>query len=158
MQGGRLVFVILALAFAPLSAAALDDLTGTYEGKMSCDSTSASGNSRSSFDTALFLDDANDGTVFIYVNNAGLFFFAEIVEPDEAPDAGRLGGPSCGFTFGEGGALLQAAVRSKAGADKASLRGQLLIDPVGGSGLSSCSFSVRRTTREIPAPIMACPV
>src|SRR5262245_7998499 len=113
----RWLLVSAILALAPLRAAALDDLTGTYEGKLSCEGANGTENFRSSSDIAVFVDDANDGSAFLYVNNIGYFHVA-IVSPSGAPDSGRLGGPSCGFTFAAGGQLFQAAVRAKDGSDK----------------------------------------
>jgi hypothetical protein len=154
MKGWLLTCSILALA---LPAAALDDLTGTYQGKLTCDSTNATENFRSSMDTAFYVDDANDGSAFVYINNTLIVFRVAIAEPSETPDTGRFGGPSCGFTFAAGGSLLHGAVRSKEGEDKASLRGVFVLNPLGGPALTSCSYSVRRTSRSIPDPITACP-
>lgn len=146
---------LVGLVLGAGPAAALGDLTGTYEGSITCDGTSNLETLHASLDATLYVDDANDGHAFAYLNNSGLFFRLAVVSPN-ASDAGALGGPSCTMSSVTGGDLLWATVKAKDGSDKASLRGELITTSVGGL-VQVCRFSVKRTSLGLPAPIPDCP-
>ena len=145
---------LAALALASGPAHALDDLTGTYEGSLSCESTNTVTTERVTQDATLYLDDANDGNAFAYLNNSGLTFRLGVLSPS-SPDAGALGGPSCSISPDTGGYVLQASVKAKAGSEKASLRGELIATNVGASShlVQVCRLSLKRTSTKISFPI-----
>jgi hypothetical protein len=148
---------LAALLLAAGPAFALDDLTGTYEGTIRCESTDASDTERSTLDAALYVDDANDGNAFAYLNNSGLVFRLGVVSPTS--DAGALGGPSCTMSSTVGGFLLWASVKAKAGSEKASLRGEVIATNVGAAShlVQVCRLSLKRTSTKIAFPIPGCP-
>jgi hypothetical protein len=151
---------LVAAAFSASSAGALDDLTGQYSGKLTCDATSNFENLRSSFETTLYLDDGGAGTAYAYINNTGLFFRTSVVSAPEKPDQGRVGGPDCNVSPANGGSFIQAVVKSKAGSDKASLKGEFVTLGVGASPriVQVCRFNLKRTTTALLSPIPGCPL
>lgn len=144
---------VLLLRGAP--AVALGDLTGTYEGSFSCEATSNLETAREKVNGTLYVDDANNGEAFAYLNNSGLFFRLGVFSPGSA-DGGALGGPSCTMSSAAGGDLLWATVKAKEGSDQASLRGELITTNLVGL-VQVCRFSLKRTSTNIPESIPDCP-
>jgi hypothetical protein len=152
-----LLWVAIALSASP--AGALDDLTGQYSGKLTCDATSNFENLHSSIETTLFLDDGGAGTAYVYINNSGLFFKTSVVSTPDKPDKGRVGGGDCDVSPANGGSFIQAVVKSKAGSDQASLKGEFVTLGVGASPhiVQVCRFNLKRTTTTLALPITSCP-
>lgn len=152
--------LLAAAALAAGPAAALDDLTGQYSGKFSCETTTPSANSKDTFDSTLYLDDAGAGNAFAYINNTGLVFRLAVVSTPEKPDEGRVGGPDCNVSPSNGGSLVQAVVKAKSGSDKGSLKGEFITTRVGGSPhvVQVCRFNLKRETTTLAEPITDCPL
>jgi hypothetical protein len=152
--------LLAAAALAANPAAALDDLTGQYSGRFSCETTTPSENAKDTFDSTLYLDDAGAGNAFAYINNTLLYFRLAVVSAPEKPDQGRVGGPDCNVSPSNGGSFVQAVVKSKSGSDKASLKGEFVTTRVGGSPhvVQVCRFNLKRETTTLPTPIPNCPL
>jgi hypothetical protein len=150
-----------ALALAALldasPALALADLTGTYRGSLTCQSTTDVESARNKSDATLFVDDNGGGNVFLYLNNSLQVFRAAVVAPGGA-DQGQLGGPACAISPATGGWTIRAAVKAKAGSTSASMKGEFVILGVGASShhVQVCRFSVQRVTLDDP-DITVCP-
>lgn len=144
-----------ALDAAP--AAAIGNLTGSYSGSMSCESTTDVESSRSKLPAGFYVDDNGGGNVFIYVNNTLQTFRTAVVAPGGA-DQGQLGGPACAIAPATGGWTIRAAVKAKPGSTSASMKGELAIFGVGASphSVQLCRFSVRRVSTDDPN-LTACP-
>jgi hypothetical protein len=158
MALGRLGIPLLACAvLGAAPAAAIGDLTGTYEGSMSCESTTDLESSRTKLPAGFYVDDNGGGNVFIYVNNTLQTFRTAVVAPGGA-DQGQLGGPACAMSPTTGGWTLRAAVKAKPGSTNASMKGEIAIFGVGASAHSVqvCRFSVQRVTMDDPN-LTACP-
>lgn len=138
-------------------AAAIGSLTGTYEGSMSCASTTDVESSRSKVPAGFYVDDNGGGNVFIYVNNTLQLFRTAVVAPGGA-DQGQLGGPACAISPATGGWTLRAAAKSKPGSTNASMKGEIAIFAVGASphSVQVCRFSVQRVSTDDPN-LTACP-
>jgi hypothetical protein len=150
---------ILAL-FAASAAPALDDLTGVYSGKFDCEGTSDLDSIDTKLENALFLDDAGNGTAYVYINNTLLFFRTTIVSAPDEDDRGRVGGPDCNVSPTNGGSFLQAEVKAKPGSDKATLKGEFITLGVGGSPhvVQVCRLNLKRTSTTLSEPIPNCPL
>jgi len=138
-------------------AAALGDLTGTYQGSLACESTTDVESTRSKIDATLYVDDNGAGNVFVYLNNSLQIFRAAVVAPGGS-DQGRLGGPACAISPATGGWTIRAAVKAKAGSTSASMKGEFVTVSVGASAHSVqvCRFSVQRVSLGDPN-ITSCP-
>jgi hypothetical protein len=149
------VGILGALGAAP--ATAIGDLTGTYEGSMTCELTNDSESSRSKLAVGLFVDDNGGGNVFIYVNNTLQVFRTAVAAPGGA-DQGQLGGPACAISPATGGMTIRAAVKAKPGSTSASMKGEMVIFSVGASAhsVSVCRFSAQRVSTDDPN-LTACP-
>ena len=152
--------MMIAALLAASPAGALDDLTGLYSGKFTCEATTDSESSSTSVENTLYLDDAGGGNAFAYINDTLLYFRASVVSAPEKPDEGRVGGPDCNVSPSDGGSFIQAVVKAKSGSDKASLKGEFITTRVGGSPhvVQVCRFNLKRTTTTLPAPITNCPL
>ena len=159
MRTGWLPAALLAAAaLAAAPAAALDDLTGFWEGTVVCDRTDDTGSSRTSSPASIQLDDDGAGNAFGYFNNLGVFRFTIVSGADE-PQRGRIGGPSCAFSEQTGGSLAHALVKLKPGSEKGSMKGELLTLGLGASPhiVQLCKLKLKRTSLTIPTPIPSCP-
>lgn len=144
---------------AATPAGALDDLTGGWEGTVVCDFTDDTHTTRTASPTYLQLDDDGPGgNPFAYLNNVGPFRLTIVSGPD-APQRGRIAGPSCAFDPLTGGWLLQAVVKAKPGSEKASLKGELITLGIGGNShyVQVCRLKLKRTSLTIGVPITDCP-
>ena len=138
---------------------ALDDLTGEYSGKFSCEATSNLENLKTSVDSTIFLDDAGAGNAYAYINNTGLIFHLAVVSAPDEPDRGRVGGPDCDVNPTSGGSYVQAVVKAKSGSDKASLKGEFTTLSVGNAAhlVQVGRFNLKRMTTSLSQPITSCP-
>lgn len=158
MAASRLCSVWIGAALCIAApAAALGDLTGTYQGSLSCDSTTDAESTRSKSEATVYVDDNGSGNVFLYLNNSLQIFRAAVVAPGGG-DQGRLGGPACAISPATGGWTIRAAVKAKPGSTSASMKGEFVTFSVGASShyVQVCRFSLQRVSLGDPN-ITACP-
>lgn len=150
--------LLLAALLGAAPAAALDDVTGVYRGTTSCERTDDQGDSRTSLDVTLLVDDAGSNSAYAYLNNSGYFFrLAAVGEAGGA--SGRLAGAGCSSSAVSGGPLLQLEVKLKPGSSRGSLKGELIIFNVGANAhyVEVCRLTLRRTETTLAQPIPGCP-
>jgi hypothetical protein len=146
----------LLIAIAASPAAAIDDLSGVWEGKFSCDATSPTTTSlRDKPDATLYLEDRGDGTGRARFNNVTVFPIpVTIVSGADKPGLGRLAGVMCGFDADTGGILVQGRASLKPGSEKGTLTGEVISFVA--QQVSICRFKVKRRG-PLPGPVGDCP-
>jgi hypothetical protein len=143
----------LALAVAA-PALALDTLTGTYTGKMSCKGYANQAPTKSKQDITIDVIDSKGFVLQVRAGatDVGTAVFAFKIEDAVKTDRGTFAGVDCTLTSisGDGIALRGDAV-VKPGNGKATLKGSLTRQDVDGDGLvEHCTFSVKRTSTTAP--------
>ena len=152
----RATAALLLTGLLAAPAAAIDSLSGVWEGKFTCGSTTATYTTKGSKTAAtLFVEDLGGGTGRARFNNATVYPIPiGIVSGADAPISARIAGVMCGFTPDGGGAVLQGLAKVKSGSEKGTLTGELIHYGVGSVGI--CRFKVKRTG-PLEAPIGVCP-
>lgn len=152
----RATAVLLLTGVLAAPAAAIDSLSGVWEGKFTCESTTATTTSKGWKSPAtLFIEDLGGGAGRARFNNATVFPVPiGIVSGADAPTSARIAGVMCGFTPDGGGAILQGLAKVKSGSEKGTLSGELIQYGVG--SVSVCRFKVKRT-EPLGTPVGNCP-
>jgi hypothetical protein len=152
----------LALVLGTAPARALDSVSGSYAGKMSCKGYSGGTATKTKLDITI---DAIDGKgVGLQVKTAGTQIGQTIISPllleDTAKlDRAKLAGVDCATSpFSSVGMALQADVVIKPGSPKGTLKGTLTRRSGEGAGsIDQCTFSVKRTSTKEPL-FAFCPI
>jgi hypothetical protein len=152
----RATAVLLLTGLLAAPAAAIDSLSGVWEGKFTCESTTATTTSKGGKTAAtLFIEDLGGGTGRARFNNATVFPVPiGIVSGADVPTSARIVGVMCGFTPDGGGSVLQGLAKVKSGSDKGTLSGELIT--YGPSSVGICRFKVKRTG-PLANPVGVCP-
>jgi hypothetical protein len=141
-------------------AGAIDSLSGVWEGKFTCDSTSPTDTSvRQKADATLYVEDLGNGSGRARFNNATILPVPiTVVSGADAPTSGRIAGVMCGFSADTGGALIQGLAKVKAGSEKGAMTGELIQfgGGVAPHAVSVCRFKVKRVG-PLETPIGDCP-
>ena len=156
MKLGRIGILAAAVALGTgAPARAIDDMTGTYTGKMSCKGQSGINATKSKADIGI---DVLDGeTPLLKVTTLPVLPLGDTVElvlgePLAKPDRAKVGGVDCDLSeASKSGIAIQADVVIKPGSDKGTLKGSL-IHYEGTLGIIDvCTFSAKRTSTTAPA-------
>jgi hypothetical protein len=152
----RATAALLLTGLLAAPAAAIDSLSGVWEGKFTCETTTAASTTKGAKAPAtLFIEDLGGGTGRARFNNATVLPVPiGIVSGADAPTSGRIAGVMCGFTPDGGGAVLQGLAKVKSGSDKGTLTGELIQYGVGSVGI--CRFKVKRAG-PLKTPVGVCP-
>jgi hypothetical protein len=145
----------LAAALAASPAAALDDLTGTWSGSLTCDGATPSLFTRSKSELVIQIDDDPSGTAYVSIGD-GTYRVAVIPHPD-VPAKGRIAGPTCTYSPATGGRVLDLAVKAKDGSGTGTMRGTLMVVALNQPLTNLCKVKVKRVSTAIPTPIPGCP-
>ena len=152
---GTLAFLVFVLA-GP-AAGALGDLTGTWQGTMSCThfTTAGVGRTRNDFSFGLY-DDFIGG---LLAHFQGTPIRLQQVDYDGSLSKGALTGVSCAIDPEEGGYTFHLAVTAKEGSEKGTLKGTFVStshpDNPGGA---ICKLRAKRVSTAIPSPMPSiCP-
>jgi hypothetical protein len=158
--------VLASLAAAVLIGAgeparAIDDLTGTYAGKLACRTYEPGEKpAKSKRDVTIEVADiAEDPLVYLRIF-AGAAPFGETIHvsryPDAKPDRVKLAGADCSFdVYSQEGVALQAEAAIPSGSEKGALKGTLSRQTQEPPALEICTFSAKRTATE-PTGIEVC--
>jgi hypothetical protein len=156
---GPLAACCLALVLTARPAAALGDLTGTWEGTMACTTSTPSGIYRGKEEITISLYDDLLGTLFGFFN--GSFPLSVGLIPFMSPPSkGVITAYSCAFDpASSGGYTLQLSVTAKEGSEKGTLKGTFISQAVGpDAGAVLCKVRAKRVDTAIPSPMPgACP-
>jgi hypothetical protein len=156
---GRIGTIAAAAVLAAAPASAIDLLTGTYTGKMSCKGQSGIEATKSKSDITI---DVVEGMGVLLQVKQGPILLAEVVEAlvlesMAKPDRAKLGGLSCLLEAGQlSGIAFQADAVIKEGSEKGTLKGSLIRYESGASIVDVCTFSAKRTSTAAPV-LAACP-
>jgi len=135
------------LSAAP--AAAVELLTGTWEGSLKCETLDSGTVTKSKVDqTVVIADGGIKGVAMELVSTKGTFFGFVVADGKKAEN-GKLSTASCAFNDPDlVGGVLQGDLKTKTGDLKASLKGDLLLMDEENGIIESCSLSVKRVSLE----------
>ena len=132
-------------------ARAVGNLTGTYEGTLRCSTTTVGITSKTLQDVSVeVVDSGTDGVLFevVTVEDRIVGF---VIEDAQKAENGILPAASCDYeAFEQVGLVARLAVRTKAGTEKASLKGALLRSDIDTATSSSCTLDVKRVSTAVP--------
>ena len=146
---GALAFLVFVLAATP--AGALGDVTGTWEGTMSCTHATGAGIDRTKNDFTIGLYDDFIGGLLAHFNGTPIRL--QLVAFMDSPSKGALTGVSCAIDPEEGGYTFHISVTAKEGSEKGTMKGYFVStshpDNPGGS---ICKLRAKRVSTAIPSP------
>jgi hypothetical protein len=145
------VVAFASLVFTASPAAAIDTVTGTYEGKMTCRQISTGATTKVKQDVTIDVFEGVSNFVGLDVGTASTAIGAVLVEDTAKTDRAKVVGVECGVTYlNTLGGALHADVVIKPGSDKGTMKGTLIVmdefAPLG----SLCTFTAKRTSTAEP--------
>ena len=151
-----LAFLVGALAATP--AAALGDVTGTWEGTLACTHASTAGTEHTK-QQGITLELYDDFIGGLLARFQGTPLRLQLVAFGSSPAKGALTGVSCAIDPEEGGYTFHLLVSAKPGSEKGTLKGTFVStshpDNPGGS---ICKLRAKRVSAAVPNPAPAiCP-
>jgi uncharacterized protein (DUF427 family) len=153
-KGVEVAALVLFVLLGACPALAFENLTGTWQGKVSCQSIDAGVRTSTSSAVTADVNDAGDGTLLLSVDPAG-DMMGGIVIDDAHPDRAVVQAGSCGLDgMLLSGALLHAEVRAKAGAVKATLTATLIQVHLADERTAQCELKLTRTS--LKASTLSC--
>jgi hypothetical protein len=161
MQASRiLAATALALGLSAL-AGAIDNLTGSWTGKMSCKGYAAGAPEKAKHDVSISVVQTK-GARLRFVSG-GIALGDPVVLYTQAdatkPDRAKIQGLDCGSNLESIASLtMEADVVIKPGSEKGTMKGSLIRRDASESGLIPvCTFNAKRTSTELPE-IPSCPL
>jgi hypothetical protein len=147
---GALACACALLAGAP--AAALESLTGTYDGKLSCRRIDSGVADKFKQDISVEVVDAGvDGVRMDFVGFSELLVGFAVADASKEK-SGKVNVVSCELNaFDQIGAVVHADASTKSGSDKATLKGTLIRMDDDSAEATICTFTVKRSTTAEPA-------
>jgi hypothetical protein len=144
-----------AAALAAGPAAALESLTGVYQGKIKCSGLLGGTKVKGKTDVEVDVSDVG-GALLLSVGDLGSFEGFAVTETKK-PERGKVSAVSCGLSVATlDGAMLNADVSIKAGTAKGSLHGTLFLSGDEGGDARTCDLKVKRISTVAPM-IITCP-
>jgi hypothetical protein len=153
MKLGRMCFAVAASALVlSAPAQAIESISGTYAGKISCKGYSGTQASKSKNDVTIEVLDSKLLLIRVTVGaeQIGSTINSFMLEDSNKTDRGKVVGVDCSLGWPTiAGVSLEADAVVKAGSEKGTLKGTLTeSDPMG--TIDVCSFSVKRTATTAP--------
>lgn len=152
----RIAWLCVGLALgAAAPAGAVENLTGTYEGKLRCRSIASGVTDKTTIPVTVEVGHQND---LVTIDLAGLVEAIQgyVVSAQDKPQNGVVAAASCGFDSQNlDGAVLHAEVRTKPGSEKASIQGTLIRTHPVEYQVELCSFRVKRVST-VPPNLTPC--
>jgi hypothetical protein len=138
-------------------ALAVGNLSGTYEGKRRCETTTAGVVTRTKQDGVVEVADGGneEGVLFEVLDAQGATIedriIGLVIQDAVRAEIGTLPAASCDYeSFDKEGLVARLAVRTKLGTDKAGLKGTLLRSSIEDATSSVCTLDVKRVSTELP--------
>jgi uncharacterized protein (DUF427 family) len=145
-KGVEVAALALFVLLGATRAFALEDLTGTWEGQISCEAIDGDVVAHFSAAATAYVADAGAGLIGVQVQSIGTFIGRYQVEAAH-PDHAVVQGASCDFDEEDvDGAVLRLDAKTKAGSTKASLAGTLIIVDGPGETSTQCELKLKRTS------------
>jgi hypothetical protein len=151
--------VLSALAGAALAAicaspaAALDDATGTYTGKMKCEYLDAGNPLKEKHNVTVRLVEDGNGERLGLDTDGGTFVsttIGQVIDSTDKPDRGKYSGLSCTLNpVSLNGSSVHADLTIKPGSEKGSIKGTVHVHQPETAGF--CTFSAKRTATVAPS-------
>ena len=143
----RLLCVGLSL-LGSVSAGAVTDLTGTYEGKLRCTTTTDGVVAKTKQDVSVGVMEG-ERSVTLEIFGVEDRIVGLLIEDAVKSDRGVLPAVSCDFSdFDQEGVVVRLEARTKAPA--ASLKGVVLRTSLEGKSSSTCQLDVKRVSTQTP--------
>ena len=141
------IATLLGSVLSAAPAVAVESLTGTWEGSLKCQTLDDGTVTKPKSDqTVVIADSGVDGIRVHLVSTKGVFE-GYVIADGKKPANGMISVASCGFNDPDlVGGVLQGDVKTKAGDEKASLKGELLLMNEENGIIESCSLSVKRVS------------
>src|SRR5262245_14673144 len=118
---------LLFAAMAASPAAAIDAITGVWEGKFTCDATAGATTSHSKAVATFFFDDRGSGKGVLRISNVTLESIPiRVVSGADALDRARVAGTACSFDPATGGIVVEASLRIRPGSEKGTMTGEVI--------------------------------
>jgi hypothetical protein len=154
-KGGNVRIWKAGLALAAIAAlgasraAALESLTGVYQGKVKCAGLLGGGKVKDKLDVEVRIVDLS-GQILLDVSELGTFEGFAATE-SQKPDRGKLSVVSCLLTVvSQEGSVLHADIQNKAGTTKASFKGTLVRTDPSTLDARICDIKVKRVSTASP--------
>lgn len=149
---GVQVLALAALVLGAVPARALEEFTGTYVGKMSCQSFDSGLRFSSSTNVSIDIDDAGSGAVGLNIEGVGNLIGRYVIDADDT-DRAVVQLATCEVTeIDVDGAVLHAEVRTTPGKLKASFVGTLIVMDAPADAGSICELKLKRIDETSPTP------
>lgn len=135
-----------ALCLGALPAAAVEDLTGSYDVKLVCAGIDSGAVGKQKVETTLDIVDLGGGQILF---DMGAYPSGEgyVIAQTAKPDLGVASGMTCDFdTEDRNGFLLRVDVKTKAGSDKVALKGIVVIFEEPEAESAVCKLKATRTS------------
>jgi uncharacterized protein (DUF427 family) len=150
---GVQVFALAALVLGAGPARALEEFTGTYVGKMSCEAFESGMRSSFTTDVSVDIQDAGNGGAGLAIQGVGNMLGRYVIDAAD-PDRAVVQLATCEVTEIEvDGAVLHAEVRTTPGKLKASFVGTLIVMDSPADAGSICELKLKRVDETSPTPI-----
>jgi len=152
-KGVQVAALALLVLLGARPAAALESLTGTWEGKISCDAIDGGTVAHFSAPATVYFDDGGAGLMGIGIQTSTNFFARYVVDAAR-PDQAVIQASSCDFdTDTVEGTVLRGEVKTKAGSTSASFSGTLIVLDGPGATTTECTLKLKRVSLAAPMPI-----
>jgi hypothetical protein len=147
----RTLPLALVLLAAAAPAAAVESLTGTWEGTLKCRALNGASVLKSKVPVTLEIVDSGPGGFQAQLVSTDLIFVGFVVPESATSDKGAASGLTCGLSYDDlDGATLQANVKTKAGSEKASMKGRVTRMGAVQGLTSDCTLTAKRTSATEP--------
>jgi hypothetical protein len=141
----------LVLLVSASPAAAVENLTGTWEGTLKCRVLNGTTVQKTKAPVTLEIIDSGVGGVQAELVSTDSTFVGFVVAESAGAPKGVLASATCGFAFDDlDGGTLQADVKTKAGSEKASIKGHVAFMGVGQGTTRVCTIAAKRTSAVEP--------
>jgi hypothetical protein len=129
-------------------AAAVDDLTGSWEAKLNCSGIDSGATGKQKTETTIDIVDLGGGEI-LFDMGAYPTGQAFVISETAKPERGVVSGLTCEFDAdAQNGLLLRAAVKTKPGQADATLKGILVIFEAENVESAVCKLNAKRVSTE----------
>jgi hypothetical protein len=155
-RNGRVLALAAGLALVAGPALALESLSGVYDAKVKC--SGIDGGTKGKQKTTVQMAIADQGAGSLLIDFAGLQTGVGFALTDvQKPDTGTMSGVACTLLPDSiDGWTLQTFAKVKAGTDKATLKGTLIILDEAGGQAAACKLNAKRISVVTPK-LSVCP-
>jgi hypothetical protein len=157
MKASGLAFLAaLAVSAAAWPAAGAENLSGVYEGKLSCRTLDGGVSGKQKEDFSLGIYDDGSGALDAYSLQLPPMFYGFAVGDAAKPQRAVLSFVQCGLDQTQlSGAAIHAEARAKAGSSKATISGTVIRMQHSANEAALCRFRVKRIDPN-PPPMPLC--